>query len=100
MARRSAVGVLNGNWKNRWRDIQSGEDRSEFIKAHNEEKFADALSVLKKADPDGWEKWFDDDANIPNVIYFSDSAAIAVLCSRMIERANSISSHEPVEPVH
>lgn len=100
MAKRSAVGVFNGNWRNRWRDIQSDKGRGEFIKAHNEEKFADALSVLKKADPAGWEAWFDDDANIPNIIHFLNSESVAELCTRMIERANSISNHEPVEPVH
>jgi hypothetical protein len=94
MARRSAVGVFNGNWKNRWRreweEIQASEDRRVFIVENNKEKFAEALDVLKHADPDGWEKWFDDDANIPEYLEWTNSALISDLCSRMTEQAKLV----------
>ena len=89
MARRSAIGIFNGNWKNRWRRDLEGDqsDRRVYIIEKNKEKFGDALACLKTQDPDGWEVWFDDDANIPPIIWWMDSALVDELCKRMEERA-------------
>ena len=84
MTRRSAIGVLNGNWKNRWKeDLDYWHDQKERIKKKNKLRFGDALDELKRADPDGWEDWFDNNENIPLVIYFSDNVMIDRLCKRM-----------------
>lgn len=89
--KRGAIGVLNGNWKNKWRreleDIQT--DRREFIKQENQLNFGDALDELKRVDPN-WEAWFDNDANIPPVIYWLDTAQIEQLCEGMNKRAISV----------
>lgn len=91
MAKRSAIGIFNGNWKNRWRRVlEDTSDRRVFIIQANQDKFADALKVLKAADPSGWEIWYDDDANIPEYILWTDSKAISDLCFRMIERAKLV----------
>ena len=88
MARRSAIGVFNGNWKHKWRrQLEDTSDRRVFIIQTNQEKLGDALSVLKAADPLGWEVWYDDDANIPEFILWTDSKSIGDLCYRMLERA-------------
>lgn len=88
MARRSPIGVFNGNWKNRWRRyLEETSDRRVFIIETNKDKFSDALAVLKAADPLGWEAWYDDDANIPESILWTDSKLIGDLCFRMVEQA-------------
>lgn len=93
MTRRSAVGVFNGNWKNYWkRDLEDTSDRQEFIVEQNKLSFGDALVGLKLVDPAGWEAWFDDDNNIPPVIYWSDSHLIKDLCQRLRTRAETVSS--------
>lgn len=53
--------------------------------------FEDALSVLKKADPD-WENWYDDDANIPPYICWTDRGQVDELIRRILERARAVGS--------
>jgi hypothetical protein len=90
MSRRYAVGVLNGNWKNRWRrDIDYWQDQQSRLIEKNKARFANALDELKQADPVGWEAWFDDDNNIPPTIYWSDEILIGTLCQRMREAMES-----------
>lgn len=94
--RRQAVGVLNGNWRTRWKDeLEEPTDRRVFIKEQNQLEFGDALQELKAADPD-WERWFDDDDNIPAIIYWLDTEAVQKMCQRMKMRAAAIQkeSHE------
>ena len=88
MARRGGpIGVFNGNWKNGWRrDMEAAQDRKHFIIENNKLNFGDALSVLKHHDRN-WEEWFDNDDNIPPVIYWTETEAVDELCKRMIERA-------------
>ena len=91
MTRRSAIGVFNGNWKNRWkRDLDYWDDQKVRIIEKNKLRFGDALDELKRANPDGWEAWFDDNENIPPVIYWSDELLISRLCQRMRERAGEV----------
>lgn len=91
MSRRYAVGVLNGNWKNKWRDdIDYWRDQRVRIIEKNKNRFADVLEELKRADPTGWEAWYDDDSNIPPVIYWSDDNAINLLCTRMKTRVQEV----------
>jgi hypothetical protein len=91
MSRRYAVGVLNGNWKNKWKDdIDYWRDQRARIIEKNKNRFADVLEDLKRADPTGWEAWYDDDTNIPAVIYFSDETAINLLCDRIKQRAQEV----------
>ena len=93
--RRGAIGVFNGNWKNRWkRDLEDEQDRRVYIIEHNKEKFANALDVLKFHDRD-WETWYDDDANIPPYISWLESKTIDDLCGRMIERADHAKKTKP-----
>lgn len=89
MAKRGGpIGIFNGNWKNQWRrDLDDSQDRRTFIIESNQLDFGDALQVLKHHDKN-WEVWFDDDANIPPIIYWSNTDDIQELCRRMIERAN------------
>lgn len=91
MPRRSAVGVLNGNWKQRWKDeLNAMDDRRTFIIQNNKQKFGEALDVLKDSDP-AWEAWYDDDEHIPNYILWTDTELIDELCRRMNERAGNAS---------
>ena len=91
MTRRYAIGVLNGNWKNRWkRDLDYWSDQTARIIEKNKLRFGDALDELKRADPHTWESWFDDNANIPPVIYWSDELLIGRLCQRMRERVEEV----------
>ena len=91
MSRRYAVGVLNGNWKQRWKDdLDYFHDQKEHIKEQNKLRFGDALDELKRADPTGWESWYNEDTNIPPVIYWTDDNAISLVCSRMRERAQEV----------
>ena len=91
MTRRYSIGVLNGNWRNRWRDdLDFWHDQRARIIEKNKERFADALNELKRIDPAGWEAWFDDDGNIPPVIYWSDDKLIDRLCQRIRE---AVASH-------
>lgn len=90
MARRSAIGIFNGNWKNKWkRDLELENDRRRFIVENNIQKFQDALKVLKSADRQ-WETWFDNDDNIPQELTWTDTKEIDELCLRMVERAKLV----------
>ena len=86
--RRGAIGVFNGNWKNKWkRELEATEtDWREFIVNDNKLNFGDALGELKRVDPH-WEAWFDDDENIPPFIPWLDTPLIEQLCERMNQRA-------------
>jgi hypothetical protein len=97
--KRSAIGVLNGNWKNKWRRelIDAETDRREFIKQENQLNFGDALGELKRVDPN-WEAWFDDDENIPPFITWLDSALIEQLCERMNQRAIKVTQEHRASP--
>jgi hypothetical protein len=89
MSRRGGpVGVFNGNWRRKLREEMDelASDRKCFISENNKLNFGEALDTLKAADP-AWETWFDDDANIPPYIHWTDSAEIESLCRRMTERA-------------
>lgn len=96
--KRSAIGVFNGNWKNKWRreleDIQT--DRREFIKQENQLNFGDALDELKRVDPN-WEAWFDNDENIPQYIFWLDTPLIEQLCERMNQRAIRVAQEQHEE---
>jgi len=87
MSRRYAVGVLNGNWKQRWKDdLDYWRDQQVRIIEKNKVRFGDALDDLKRANPQGWEGWYDDDDNIPPIIKWSDDHMINTLCKRMRTR--------------
>jgi len=87
MAKRYAIGVFNGNWKNKWkRELEDTSSRRAYIIENNKETFGDALQDLKAVDPD-WEAWFDNDDNIPPFILWTDTEEINELCKRMTERA-------------
>jgi hypothetical protein len=96
--KKPAIGVINGNWKNRWRrELEDAtSDRREFIKQENQLNFGDALNELKRVDPN-WESWFDNDANIPPVIYWLETAQIEQLCKRMNQRAISVTQERHEE---
>lgn len=93
--RRGAVGVLNGNWKNKWRrELEDSQtDRREFIVNENKLNFGDALGQLKRVDPN-WEAWFDDDKNIPQYILWLDTPLIEQLCERMNQRAIRVTQEQ------
>lgn len=86
--KRSAIGVFNGNWKNKWkRELEGITARNTQIIENNKLDFGDALIALKQADPD-WESWYDQDENIPPFIHWINTEEIKTLCKRMIERAD------------
>jgi hypothetical protein len=39
-------------------------------------RLANAMTDLKAIDPEGWEAWFDDDANVPAIISHKDLALL------------------------
>lgn len=93
--------TLNGNRTGRAAVIE----RREFAQMVQEEcwerirsieqaklDFGDALADLKAADPDGWESWYDDDANVPQLIRWSDRAHVDEVIRRMSERAREIAA--------
>jgi hypothetical protein len=88
--KRPAIGVFNGNWKNKWkRDLDDISVRGMFVVEENKLSFGDALAELKAVDPN-WEEWFDNDENIPPEIYWKYSDEIEKLCKRMLERAKAV----------
>lgn len=96
MARRSAIGVFNGNWKSRWRVLREEEDdRRIFIIEKNKEKFGQALDVLISNDPHGWERWYDDDNNVPNYLKWTDTREIDSVIFRILQHADSLRRKKP-----
>lgn len=79
MGRRNAVGVANGNFRagDYYRyaeDIARGWNREPEHKvitkkkvraAYWTQRLANAVYELKRADPNGWERWYDDDTHVP-----------------------------------
>lgn len=82
MGRRSGItsgGYHPGIWKMQWvmqqREVLREHTREQEQRAMNKKKLrhaywkqrcANAMSLLKGTDPQGWERWFDDDANVPS----------------------------------
>lgn len=83
MGRRSATGVHNGNFRGGdyylYRKAVEADKRGEMAPAEFErlmnhkkmrasywmQRLANAMSVLRWTDPQGWSRWFDDDSNVP-----------------------------------
>ncbi len=79
MGRKSAVGVANGNWRGgdyyRYaQEVKRGWNREQLERMMSKKKmramywrqrFANSIDALKQADPQGWERWYDDDKNVP-----------------------------------
>lgn len=96
--------TLKGNRTGRAAAIERQERLQEMNEAYWEERrriieknkadFGNALDILKQADPDGWEAWYDDDANIPPLIRWTDRAQIDELIRRMLERAREVAQQE------
>lgn len=78
MGRKSAVGVANGNYRNgdyyQYRlAVARGWNTEPMEQAMNKKKMramywyqrlSNAMGMLYHADPNGWEAWYDDDANV------------------------------------
>ena len=54
--------------------------------------FGDALNSLKAADPAGWERWYDDNDNIPEQIKWSDRPLIDAIITRIHQRVAYLQS--------
>lgn len=79
MGRRSAVGVANGNFRDGdyyqyalavargWntRETERAMNKKKMRAMYWAQRLSNALYFLNVYDPNGWEKWFDDDANVP-----------------------------------
>lgn len=88
MGRKS--GITSGGydpriWKMQWvmqeREVLREHSREQEQKAMNKKKLrraywvqrcANAMNLLKGTDPQGWERWFDDDANVPSFATHKD----------------------------
>lgn len=77
--RRTPTGVLNGNWRNRDYFFYAKAKEQPYTREQMErimfkkklraaywhQRFVNALDVLRTVDAQGWERWYDDDSNMP-----------------------------------
>jgi len=77
--RRTPVGVLNGNWRNRDYFFYAKAKEQPYTReqmerimfkkklraAYWKQRLVNAMDVLRSADPQGWERWYDNDSNVP-----------------------------------
>ncbi len=75
---KTPVGVLNGNFRNRDYFFYAQALRNPYNRITEQmmnkknlrnsywlQRRSNAVQVLKTADPQGWERWYDNDANVP-----------------------------------
>ena len=70
-------------------ETQSMQDKSAAQIRENKLDYGDALNALKAADPEGWESWYDNNLNIPEIINWKDTQQVQAICAKILARAFS-----------
>lgn len=94
MGRRSAVGVNNGNWRAgdyyyyrlaveagkrgmpSAAEIERMTTKKKMRSMYWTQRLSNAIFALQNADPNGWERWYDNDQNVPAEASDKDYALI------------------------